>query len=579
MDTIFAVNNEHLGHLSSNNAVELFRELLWAEATATGIGKNLISVPSAITVADGGIDAEVKDAEPQCGQGLIKEGLTRYQIKTGSFSLQGDADVREILFRGTTQELKPRIKSCLDADGTLVMVLFGSDNPETEDNQTKQKFIQMLRSIDEKYTAAKIEIWRQNQIRGFLSRFPSLALRVTGRDKTRFQSHRSWSLQDDMFKEFKEGESQRELVDRLRTEIRRAVSAIHARIWGEAGIGKTKLALEATRVPDLAPLVIYCDSADRFRDSDLMNELLKEDNNFSAILIVDECDPDARSYIWNKFKNYGNRIRLVSLYGEYDATSGDIVYLNAPPLEKDQVVSILLSYDLPKDQAERWADFCSGSPRVAHVIGFNLRNNPEDLLKPLDTVNVWERYVQAGDAPDSVAVKQRTIVLQHIALFKRFGFGKPLIHEAQAVAKLVQEADASITWSRFQEIVKHLRKRRILQGETTLYITPRALHLWLWVDWWETYGESFEYTDFRKKLPLQLLEWFMDMFRYAAGSQSAAKVIVDLLGPSGPFQDAGFINTQAGGDFFLSLSEADPKAALTYLKRTIGSWDKTNSLN
>ena len=68
--------------------MDLFRELLWAEATATGIGKNLISVPSAITVADGGIDADVTDAEPQGGQGLIKEGMTRYQIKTGSFSLR-----------------------------------------------------------------------------------------------------------------------------------------------------------------------------------------------------------------------------------------------------------------------------------------------------------------------------------------------------------------------------------------------------------------------------------------------------------------------------------------------------------
>ena len=31
-----------------------FRELLWAEATTLGIEKNLINVPSAITVADGG---------------------------------------------------------------------------------------------------------------------------------------------------------------------------------------------------------------------------------------------------------------------------------------------------------------------------------------------------------------------------------------------------------------------------------------------------------------------------------------------------------------------------------------------
>nr|QNO52158.1 hypothetical protein MDNCFBIC_00028 [Methanosarcinales archaeon ANME-1 ERB6] len=39
---------------SDMQSVFFFRELLWTEATVLGIGKNLINVPSAITVADGG---------------------------------------------------------------------------------------------------------------------------------------------------------------------------------------------------------------------------------------------------------------------------------------------------------------------------------------------------------------------------------------------------------------------------------------------------------------------------------------------------------------------------------------------
>ena len=60
-DTILTVKNEHLELFSPEEAVNFFRELLWAEATSLGIGKTLINVPSAITVADGGIDAEVRD--------------------------------------------------------------------------------------------------------------------------------------------------------------------------------------------------------------------------------------------------------------------------------------------------------------------------------------------------------------------------------------------------------------------------------------------------------------------------------------------------------------------------------------
>jgi hypothetical protein len=78
MDTIFTVENGDLERLSPQGAVDFFRELVWAEATVLGIGKNLINVPSAITVADGGIDAEVQNVPVSGGHGIIKQGLTRY---------------------------------------------------------------------------------------------------------------------------------------------------------------------------------------------------------------------------------------------------------------------------------------------------------------------------------------------------------------------------------------------------------------------------------------------------------------------------------------------------------------------
>src|SRR4051794_33601657 len=99
LSTIFTVNTTDLARLNSEEAVNFFRELLWAEASAVGIAKSLINVPSAITVADGGVDAEVRNARVTGGQGIIKEGLTRYQIKTGDFSLRDDSNVKDILFK------------------------------------------------------------------------------------------------------------------------------------------------------------------------------------------------------------------------------------------------------------------------------------------------------------------------------------------------------------------------------------------------------------------------------------------------------------------------------------------------
>src|SRR5450631_2216021 len=128
-NTIFSVGSRDLANLGADLAVGIFRELLWAEATTLGIGKHLINIPTSITVADGGVDAEIRDVPPMIGQGMIKSGLTCYQIKTGDYSLREKANRKKILFtprsRGTV--LEPRVEACLDKGGMLVIVLFGWD--------------------------------------------------------------------------------------------------------------------------------------------------------------------------------------------------------------------------------------------------------------------------------------------------------------------------------------------------------------------------------------------------------------------------------------------------------------------
>jgi hypothetical protein len=574
IDSILTVKNEDLNRLSPDEAVDLFRELLWAEADSLGIGKDLINVPSAITVADGGIDAQVQDVQKSGGQGIIKQGLTRYQIKTGEFNLSQARYVREILFRQNSKELKPRVKSCLDKGGTLIAVLFGWDDPEREDEQILGKFREQLAGVDQRYSDAKIEIWQQNHLIGFLRPFPALALRVNRRWRGMFETHQEWATHEDMRKGFEAGDHQKELISRLRTELRRGEGPVHIRVWGEAGIGKTRLILEATDTDSLRPLVIYS-GARRFRDSDLMSELLR--GEFKAVLVLDECDPESRAYIWNLVEHHSPRIKLVSIYNERDDSSG-ISYYDVPPLEETQVSDIIQGYGISQDQAHRWARECSGSPRVAHVVGSNLINYPEDLLKPPGTVDIWERYIVGLDDPNSLDVQQRRIVLRHIALFKRLGYGGPVAGEAKAAAKLVRQADPQITWQRFQEIIRALRKRRILQGENTLYITPKLLHIRLWIDWWDTYGEGFSSEDLAS-LPAALSNWLFEMFEYAEGSPAAFRTVRALLEEEGPFQqNPELLRGELSARFFRFLAKADPEGALECLKRTVGTWSEEKLL-
>ncbi len=582
METMFTVRVEDIKRLSDQQAVDFFRELLWAEATALGIGRNLINVPTAITVSDGGIDAEVRNVQSNinCGQGIIKPDLTRYQIKTGPYSLHVATNVQKLLYipKSKNNELQPKIKSCLEQDGTFVIVLFGWDNPEKAQSEYVDSIKEELTLFDEKYENAKIEVWQPNQLMRFFNTFPSLALKIKGIDGLHFQSHQSWTRQDDMQKPFKAGKAQNDFLLALQETLRQNNEALHVHICGEPGIGKTRLVLEATLTEEFSPLVIYCDSANKFIDSNLMNELMRYDNQYSVLLVIDECDFENRVYIWNKLKNSGSRIKLISIYNEHENAHGTTIYYDAPSLSQEQISDIIQEYGIPKDQANRWSEFCSGSPRVAHVIGWNLKNNPEDLLASPDTVNVWKRYIVGGDNPNDQIVQQRTMVLQHIALFKRFGYGSPVIAEATVIAKIIEQADTSITWARFQIIVKALRSRKLLQGENTLYITPKAFHIKLWLDWWETYNNYFQFDAFSANLSERLLEWFYEMFIYAAQSDAATAVVKNLLGTNGPFQNDSYLQTKLGSRFFFALAQASPGDALTCLKRTIGRWNKEQLL-
>jgi hypothetical protein len=539
MDTIFTVRNEDLHRLNPEEAVEFFRELFWAEARRIGVPIAKVHISTWINVPDGGVDASIDDVPAIPVSDLAKEGITSFQIKAGaSFEPWQDAQIKKELFGSKPPDknnLGGGVRNCMDNNGLYVLVCFKHDLTPEQYRQTIGHLNNYLNQIG--YSHPRVEVLSQSNIIGMLKIFPSLALGANRRGLSRFQTLQSWSREAEMGKPFKAGLAQEEFISNLKNELRNADEATHIRAWGEPGIGKTRLVLEATREDDLKPLVIYCDAASKFRDSDLMNEILRDDNQFFVILVIDECDPDARSYIWNKLKYCGPRIRLVSIYNEYDETAGNIKYLNASPLDREQISQIIQHYEIPKDQADRWEDICGGSPRVAHVIGWNLKNNPEDLLKSPDTVNVWDRYIVGGDNPGSPIVQQRRLVLRYLALFKRFGYGKAVAIESQAIALKVEQADPQITGPRFQEIIQNLRQRKILQGENTLYITPKALHIKLWIDWWETYGHTVSPIQFLNDLPTTLVEWFNEMFRYARGSKTASEIVKQLLAEDGLFKD------------------------------------------
>jgi hypothetical protein len=337
-DTIFTVKNEDLNRLSPAEAVTCFRHLLWSEAQKQGIPISNVSISSWINVPDGGIDASVNAITALPQNDLIRNGRTGYQIKAAeSFKPWQKTQIRKELFGSKAPSrdyLNEGIKNLLDENGTYILVCFKQDLLDSQCRKALDNLQFVLNICG--YESPKIAILSQNNLIGYISTFPSLALQVNGHASSRFQTHHSWSQDAEMRRPFTPGPSHENLFSEVQHALRHDTSTVHIRVWGEPGIGKTRFVLEATRTDDLSPLVIYCDSAVKFRDSDLMNEVLRDDNQFFVVLVVDECSQDDSSYIWNKLKYRGSRIKMLSLSHEYDETSGTITFIAIPPLDQEQ---------------------------------------------------------------------------------------------------------------------------------------------------------------------------------------------------------------------------------------------------
>lgn len=572
--TIFSIGQKILSNLSPAEAIKLFRNLLWCEARRTGLSPHNVLISVNETVADGGIDARV-DGSPSADSILIN-GQVFFQLKAGtSFKPWQPNQLKKELFGKSTtvpmrDALGESVRNCLDNNGRYVLVVFGHDLTEPQQRGAKQQLIEIFQQIG--FPSPQVEVLGQGQLLGLLTPYPSLGLELLGKSELQFQTVDSWRMNDDMRPDLISSAVQIQFIGEVRSTLLKG-DFQHIRIIGEPGIGKSRLVLEAVSTDELSPTVMYVANGDNFQKNPLFNELLRPDLQYVVTLVVDDCDERDRASIWRTLKGRAG-IKLVTIdHGPEMSSDSSMKVLSCPPLEKEQIAEIISGYIGQRNENSNWAEWCDGSPRVAHAVGENLQRNPDDILKPPATVPIWDRFVLGHQKIGEREAEEHLLTLRHIALFRRFGFESPVDQEARYISSMVQAANPAITWQRFQSIVQYHRKRRVLQGQRTLFIVPKALHVYLWLGFWENHGRGVDFKDLIEQMPESLKKWFMELFIYAHSSAVARDLVKKVLSPvEGPFSSNEFLTSEAGTNFLSILAEADPHATLSLLNSTFGTW-------
>ena len=570
MESPFGVSADALAALSGAEAEDLARRMIVAEADSAGIRLDQMRAGGDTNAPDGGVDFEVRDAPRESDSGLIKRGRTLYQVKSGAFS--PSEDVRRILF-DRDGDLKDPIRECLGAGGALVVILTPWGGASTARPGLEERFAEALRGRLP-HAGAPVAVWDPPRIRSLLERHPHLALSVDPIRPEGIYTHGAWSRLDDMSRAFKSGDAEDGFMRRLR-DLLLGGGARHVRVTGEPGSGKTRLVLEATRGGGLAGRVVYADGPGPVRS--LLNHIGMGGTGGRAnlIVVVDDCGRAEQADIWNKAKNLEG-IRLVTIHSEEHDVAADTVHMPVPPMADAQLRDILSVYVGAGSDLGAWVEYCRASPRAAHIVGANLRDNPDDMLRSPGTVAVWDRYIAGQRGLPRGEFKNRKRILEWLSLFKTFGHGDVYGRELDRIAALV-EKNAHIPRDEFMCTVRSLRKAKVLQGTSMLYITPKLLHVYLWVEWWKNHspGAAPHAGDLVGSGEgalgsHNLLRWYLDMFRYARHSPEASKVVKEMLRPGGFLDSDRALRSELGADFFLTLSSVDPVSTLACIDRIVG---------
>lgn len=568
--SVFSPKPEQL-NLEPKQATELIRNILWCDAIASGLSPKDVILSLRIHESDGGIDAKVEGSLHE--DSLLTLGSTYYQIKTGSgFKPWQDSSLKMELFGKkkpiTRKNLKPAIRECFDKDGTYTILTFGHDLTPEKHQKSIDTAISLLKKCG--YSNPKIKLYGQGQLAGEIGKYPSICADLIGLSDCNFRTLSGWQRISHMQTDLKLGLTQTEFIDALRKNIQEN-NVQHIRIIGEPGIGKTRLTLEALSSDNIAPSVIYVPTGEDFQKSKLFNEILKEDRRYFATLVIDDCDNRDMTSIWQNLKGLAG-IKLITIsHNDEDTHDSAMKKLSCPALSEKEIKEIFAAYTGNQD-LYRWAGLCGGFPGVAHLLGENLKNNPNDLLKSPADVPIWERFIIGHKEIQSGEEDQCQIVLTHIALFQRFGFESPVTEEARFISRWIERDNPVITWNQFQKIVQRCRDRRIIQGKHTLYIFPKALHIYLWIKFWKDYGRDFSFQKFFDELPKSMHHWFLQQFKYAHTVQQAQHIVKDILSDGGLFSDKAFFFSAVGLRLLNYLTEAAPSEVLVLLENTIGTW-------
>ncbi len=382
------ISGTDVSNLDQHSLAKVINTLLITEVSANNVPLTALDISARIHDPDGGVDAYV-DWPIGPTHEILGPGRIAIQFKSGKIT-------KAILAKEFT---KKGVQTTLKGGGRyLLLVGHDYNGPQVDKFRTELDTLCRNRRIPKGRSqvlfGSKIAIW--------IARNVSVLILVKGYPA--FSTVETWLRHPDLQNPWKADRSREELLTTIRSFLGGQASADGdmIRVEGPAGVGKTRLVLEAVNQTGFAERTIFAPNAADPSVQQLIARI-QSDPKASTTAVLDECTREQQSVLKSYVDLSGGRLRLICI-GPADVLGETSVVPTAVfllmPLSKDKIDEILADAfaTVPREVRETAQRLSSGYVKLALFIARILAQRRDisstDLLKIASVQDFLKRFVK-----------------------------------------------------------------------------------------------------------------------------------------------------------------------------------------
>ena len=486
----FEVTGDHAAALSERTLPQLLRLLLSAEAHTHRLPADGIHVSSNIHAADGGEDGRIEWTKGPGRTPFLPARLCQFQLKAGQIA---PARARSEVLT-STGAVKPMVRSVLEKGGRYI-ILCAHAYTQMGIEARESRIREALRGAGLDIDDAQVDFRDAGQIASWVNHHPSVAHWILERVQPSllglFRSWNHWDGRAD-YTHWVEDERLDEIVDFLRERVKIAEPQSVGRLVGLAGVGKSRLALQAFRPTTtgdsasdrLHSLVLYADEAETAPGD--INTAVQDlaDSGTRAIIVVDRCAPETHHTLSQMVMRSSSRLSLLTLDDEIPPNTLGKTTLTVPeaPASVTEAIVNQAGPGLRTEDQHRLVRFSQGFPGIAVLVAQAwLQSTP---LADATDDHLVDTYI-LGRSPREPDLLLKAAKL--LAAFGLVGIDRPVDGQLDRIANLGR----NITADDLRACAKQLAARGVArQRGRYVSIEPRPVAMNLAARQWKEWGRD-----------------------------------------------------------------------------------------